>query len=655
MIQIILQQTLAQDWISVGMVQPDSTFTISRFVTENLVAFVSALSAPILTLGGLGILRIHKYFRERKARLDLSHFYSPSELEEAIRYYVNTTAQDTDPSEQDELDPNNVSPSIRSLVRFFTKSVFDNNKNEQKFFLVLADTGMGKTTFLINLYLRYSRKWKINPNRLVYAPFGHEQLEDFLSKFVSDPIIASKTIVLLDGFDEDPFIGEDYSHRITEITGKLSSCRAVVITARTQLFPSEKHEPSKVGVMKFGGKKGEHSFQKIYITPFSKKDINTYLRKRFPVHRFFVRRRAHKVVNHSANLMARPFLLSHIDELLKTVNSFDVTYEIYEFLIEKWIQRERIEKKESLRHFCEELALEMFRNAKRRGGSFIRDPELITFAEQHSIGIEKDHLRRRSLLNRTGDGRVKFSHKSVLEYFLARRVVEEWNGALEREIDHTLFPMVALFEQEMVNKKILFPKFTVMAKNINIELHYGGNKKVKSVESMSFREFVNLSTALLREIKQDELEVIRYFPMTVEYPSYRVRPMTLWMAGTFHDIKVLTMRKYQFVHLRFFSNEEVDLAPISELESLRIFEPIGCRLKNAEAIGRIKRLVHLTLTFDQVQKNLGALRKLRDGITLEIRDNGLTVEQRQFLRKELPQLDLQYWRKIGAGVISARV
>ena len=58
-------------------------------------------------------------------------------------------------------------------------------------------------------------------------------------------------------------------------------------------------------------------------------------------------------------LTARPMLLAHIDDLVKSKRDFHFSYELYEEMVEAWIKRERgfIKKAEALREFSERLRL----------------------------------------------------------------------------------------------------------------------------------------------------------------------------------------------------------------------------------------------------------------------------------------------------------
>ena len=106
---------------------------------------------------------------------------------------------------------------------------------------------------------------------------------------------------------------------------------------------------------------------------------------------------------------------------------------LYAELIQKWIEREarrvpsdrREQYKQELLRFSREIALDIYRQrAERNGALLISGTEIKPFAEKHQIKLEEMELKSRSLLNRNARGEYKFSHKSVLEYFLAVEAVK---------------------------------------------------------------------------------------------------------------------------------------------------------------------------------------------------------------------------------------
>ncbi|NDO49579.1 hypothetical protein FMM75_09235 [Lachnospiraceae bacterium MD335] len=171
----------------------------------------------------------------------------------------------------------------------------------------------------------------------------------------------SKTILLLDGFDEDTHAINDYINRMNIICDETELFYKIIITCRTQFFPNRDSEPKYMGKIKFGTGNKSVEFIKYYISPFNEKEVNLYLKKKYNY--IFERKkieRSQKIINNCPYLMVRPMLLSYIDDLLldKTVK-YEYTYEIYKELVLKWIQRESV-KNELLYEFSEKVAEYMF-------------------------------------------------------------------------------------------------------------------------------------------------------------------------------------------------------------------------------------------------------------------------------------------------------
>ncbi len=421
---------------------------IKSGVAQIILSILSILF--IIIIGFKQIYYIVTYLiklrANRLAGKDLHPFYSQNEIREATKYYIKTKYQNVPPTEDEEPGRNYIVAAKEPLIPLFINKIFDKNKDDNKYFLVLADTGMGKTTFLINLYLAYKFKfrwfWQRAKYNIKLFPLGHESTFKKIDSIPSSE--KETTILLLDAFDEDSFAILDYKKRLDELIRLVWEFRIIIITCRTQFFPSSIDEPTETGRYKFGPKSGEHHFQKVYVSVFSILDIKKYLKKRFKTFLIFKNPnyiKAWSIVLKSPNLMMRPMLLSHIYDLLSVKTELKYGYQIYAALINQWLNREADKPgikakyqgnyKTLLLNFSKALAKDLYLNKGLRNnkmslmaGEIIDNPNGLQLKdiEGNSIEIDKNDQSGRSLLNRNAIGEYKFSHKSILEYFIALEV-----------------------------------------------------------------------------------------------------------------------------------------------------------------------------------------------------------------------------------------
>lgn len=421
--------------------------------TVDFWIYLSGLSSGVLLSLFFYIVKAIKWIRlRRKQRLlerDLHPWYTPAEIDWATRFYVPTQYQNVSPSQDDEPGRKFIASARNPLIPLFLKKAFGKTGDDNKYYLILADSGMGKSTFMINLYLAYKRKWHFfQPKfKIKLLPLGHPHALEELDNM--DDKEKEGTILLLDAFDEDVQALHNYQKRMEEILQKSWRFREVVITCRTQFFPSREEEPHETGYYKFGGDGGDFKFQKLYLSVFDDKDVWRYLLKRYNIFNPFRWKQLYKawrITKKSPNLVVRPMLLSHIEDLVNENREYEYAHQIYEVLIKKWIQRESkkpgIREKygsvevfqEKLESFSRHLAIDMYKNREARGGLFIPKDQTIfsdtgvgieELFEKPGVAIKDSEWRTRSLLNRNAEGQYKFAHKSILEYFLAKEAFRD--------------------------------------------------------------------------------------------------------------------------------------------------------------------------------------------------------------------------------------
>jgi predicted NACHT family NTPase len=191
---------------------------------------------------------------------DLHPFYTRADVHRATRFYIPTKFQNVDPSDYSEPRDSHAYAAKEKLIPFFLNKAFKEDTDDKRFYLVLGDAGMGKTTFLINLYVKYKRQFFGQRYDIRLLPMAYPDIDTYIKNIEE----KENTILLLDGLDEDIKASQSIEKRIDELSQLTWKFREVVITCRTQFFPSAKEEPLFTNVQKYGGDKGYYKFSKMY-------------------------------------------------------------------------------------------------------------------------------------------------------------------------------------------------------------------------------------------------------------------------------------------------------------------------------------------------------------------------------------------------------
>lgn len=292
-----------------------------------------------------------------------------------------------------------------------------------KYLFVFADCGMGKTTFLVNYFYRRSAKFRKSGNGLYHTSLASTKSLNDIANISSEE--RKNAVLLLDAFDEDPLVLDGVENRLRFILSKASGFKSVVITCRSHFFENDDKIPVEtdqlnLGPVAAGGSK-EYKFERIYIRPFTSKQIQRFIRRAIPGPLSIARRRrARALVLRVPSVSVRPMLLAHITDVLErvTTRSSLTQSDLYQAMANAWVDRESFWVSPSeLLKFSRNLATELYLERHRRGGETCSREEVVALARAWGIEMRVEHLTSRSLLNRTSDGQCKFAHRSFLEYF----------------------------------------------------------------------------------------------------------------------------------------------------------------------------------------------------------------------------------------------
>jgi hypothetical protein len=382
-----------------------------------------ALFAGVLQAGAT----VYPYLQDRKRQKILQSqlsrgLYDIETIRLATRYYVRPKISFIDPSKEFELRQALTAP--RKDLFVYVDQFLVSSK-DKRHLLILADSGTGKTSFVLNYFAHNSQRKIGKRSEIVIMPLGIKGVDELIAK-VSD---AHRKVIFLDALDEDIKAQENLNVRIFALIELCKDFKKIIITCRTQFFSKDDEIPLETGIMRLtprqAGAHGNYVFQRAYLSPFDDRQVSTYIRKRYPFWRHSERRRAMLIAKRIPLLSVRPMLLAHIPDLLERKVEFSGVSDLYEVMVDAWIDRETAwPNKADLKAFSELIAVELYVNREYRGMERIPYIELQGLAKSWGISLQPWQISSRSLLNRDADGNFKFAHRSIMEYLFVKRLIE---------------------------------------------------------------------------------------------------------------------------------------------------------------------------------------------------------------------------------------
>lgn len=378
------------------------------------------------------------------------------------KQYIETQFLSCPPHDFDE--PNKATTATtREPMENFCSRIFKADNPNERVYMVLAGSGMGKTTFMVNIFCYYVRK---NMSRkgmsldIRLLRLDDEHVLDNIKKLSEKPSVnPDKTILLLDALDENRKASENFMEFKNSLEEVMEPFRMVMITCRDQFFDNEMAIPTSTNWVAITRDKNLIKYNKIYISPFSDEDIKRYLSKKYKNKK--KRKQAIYIADKCKVLMARPLLLSYMDDLLDSNADFKTLFEIYSQLIDRWLQREvnkisipteREKQKEQLYKFSAEIATTIYSNWQATKSMQLSPAQMDLFMKRYNYSNVPYEFKRRSLINRNVVGYFKFAHKSFLEFFLAREYFR--NSTFELNFEG--MDMARTFYEEQCKKEFSF-------------------------------------------------------------------------------------------------------------------------------------------------------------------------------------------------------
>ena len=408
--------------------------------------------------------------------------------------FIQTKFQNYPPNDYPDPHDSLIVSSELLIEKFLEKILIRKNTNRD-LYCVLGGSGMGKTTFAIHLFKEYV--WKYKKESLPFEISFFSLSDDSVIEKINGIENQTDHVLILDALDESSQAAKNFASYIDKLEKAIKDFRIVIITCRTQFFKTEEEELKESKLRNYGINKGFRTYNRQYISPLADKDIADYIDKKYPFRLLMPstyknkkkREKAKLIIRSSGNIMVRPLMLSYIDSLLGESNDIVTTNDMYQHLISSWIGREadmisgadeRTKIKDAIWSLSQKLAVNLYKNRRRRNGYYIASAEFDQFKAVNDYDRIDYSFDSRSLVNRNSSGDIKFAHKSFLEFFLAK---EKWEHP-DFSIDFEGMDMALLFFYEMFQKEV---DKNIEAGNIEVTKDdIPGRWNITGIKSVSF-------------------------------------------------------------------------------------------------------------------------------------------------------------------------
>lgn len=473
----------------------------------NVLLALATILPPIF-----GLINYLQRMRMRIKRVYKSERFPDSFLREHTRFFKPNDIVLKDHTVEEN----------QSSIEYLAELFMDNNKIKNKFYLLKAATGIGKTTFVINLFLAVTKRidnieyrrittenkkiryWLASMFRHIWS--GIQSIKPaFRKKGIRHVILvhfndlvndiqlldtyidkdkAKQTIVLVDAIDEYIRSGidstnywEKFSEDWESISTKLAKFGVVLLSVREQYISENNKITNNLRI-------ADNKLSEIELSFFRQKQVMEYIKERYNddnithfVNRFYILQEEQGKSVENEEVFQIPLILSKAGEIIAYQDEIRQTgyslYSIYKAIVKSWLKREDIDHIIDLPNIellCQRIAYQFTQEETHYLG--IPEGELENLKTESNIEALRKITghRERTLLRRqeevtsnytTGTSRIvyyHFAHRVFLEFFLVELALQ--NREYEAKIPFERFSSAAdmFIKQRWEEKKEYFPK-----------------------------------------------------------------------------------------------------------------------------------------------------------------------------------------------------
>ena len=341
--------------------------------------------------------------------------------------------------------------------------------DSQNLLVILGDFGIGKTSYTLKLASELAEKRKLEKAGIIPVRIELKNYRETLSyeKMLVNHLLEHKVnttsdeafdfllrtgevLLILDAFDEMAVqVNEEVTKKnFDELYRAVKGKAKVILTCRTHYFREHPEVESLIydihapegfrtpgGTTLYRSISGRKNCKICFLQPFDDGKLDEYLYKALGDEG----EAALKMLKENQglkDLATRPVLLAMIAQSFREISNrgkISSTAELYEAYIQKWIERDDIRvnlTREGKERFAEVLACKLWsENTNRIHYSDLRPMVEQQFKSSIQVPAHAEYaeheVRTASFLVRDAEGNYGFAHKSFMEFFLARKFVDE--------------------------------------------------------------------------------------------------------------------------------------------------------------------------------------------------------------------------------------
>ena len=204
----------------------------------TLICQILPSLAALITL----VINLWPRFQAWRDRVTLrrhvgSDFYTPEDIRRATSLYIKPDFVSVDPSGEANLRR---IIAAREPVFSAVDRLLD-EPTQYRFLFLLADSGMGKTSFLLNYYARHWRTKRRRFFKLFLLPLNAQDLDVQLIKIPCSD--RRRSVLFLDALDEDQKAITNHHQRLEDLLKLTDGFRSVLITCRNAILYQGRGNP----------------------------------------------------------------------------------------------------------------------------------------------------------------------------------------------------------------------------------------------------------------------------------------------------------------------------------------------------------------------------------------------------------------------------